>query len=114
VPVSKRSREVAEAAQDVRALAVCSLELAGDVTQRQDVRYVIDRMLEKMGRIDILVNSAGTVKRAPSLEFTDEDWRAHSGCQSEWDLVCLPDGRRSHEKPDVRSNYQHCLHGKST
>ena len=27
-----------------------------------------------MGRIDILVNSAGTTKRAPSLEFADEDW----------------------------------------
>jgi NAD(P)-dependent dehydrogenase (short-subunit alcohol dehydrogenase family) len=27
-----------------------------------------------MGRIDILVNSAGTTKRVPSLEFEDKDW----------------------------------------
>src|SRR3989454_4340357 len=50
------------------------MELTADVTHREEIQRVIDRMRAEMGRIDILVNSAGTTKRAPSLEFADEDW----------------------------------------
>jgi NAD(P)-dependent dehydrogenase (short-subunit alcohol dehydrogenase family) len=44
------------------------------VTSRSDIQRVIDLMLAELGRIDILVNSAGTTKRVPSLEMADEDW----------------------------------------
>ncbi len=74
VPVSRRAEEVAKAAAEVRALGRRSLELTADVTQRADIQRVIEGMLKELGRIDILVNSAGTTKRAPSLDFTDEDW----------------------------------------
>jgi NAD(P)-dependent dehydrogenase (short-subunit alcohol dehydrogenase family) len=74
VPVSRRAEEVAKAAAAVRALGRESIEIAADVTRRQDIQRVIDRMHAEMGRIDILVNCAGTTKKAPSLEFADEDW----------------------------------------
>jgi NAD(P)-dependent dehydrogenase (short-subunit alcohol dehydrogenase family) len=74
VPVSRRADEVANSAAAVRALGRGTLELTADVTRRSDVQKVIDRMVGEMGRIDILVNSAGTTKRVPSLEMTDEDW----------------------------------------
>jgi len=73
-PVSRRAGEVARAARDIRALGRCALELTADVTRRDDIQRVIDRMLQEWGRIDILVNSAGTTKRVPSLEFSDEDF----------------------------------------
>lgn len=74
VPVSRRAEEVAKTAAEIRALGKKSLELTADVTRRDDIQRVVDRMVAEMGRIDILVNSAGTTKRAPSLEFADEDW----------------------------------------
>ena len=74
VPVSRRAEEVKKAAAEIRALGRKSLELTADVTQREDIQRVIDKMRGEMGRIDILVNSAGTTKRAPSLEYADEDW----------------------------------------
>jgi NAD(P)-dependent dehydrogenase (short-subunit alcohol dehydrogenase family) len=73
-PVSRRQEEVQKTAAEIRALGRRSLEITADVTRREDIQKVIDRMIQEMGRIDILVNSAGTTKRAPSLEFTDEDW----------------------------------------
>jgi len=73
-PVSRRAEEVAKAAAEIRALGRRSLELTADVTVRADIQRVIDAMLKDFGRIDILVNSAGTTKRAPSLDYSDEDW----------------------------------------
>jgi 2-deoxy-D-gluconate 3-dehydrogenase len=32
--------------------------------------------VEAMGRLDILVNNAGIIRRAPALEYAEEDWRA--------------------------------------
>ena len=74
VAVSRRADEVRKTAAELRALGRKTVELTADVTRRNDIQHVIDRMLEEMGRIDILVNSAGTTKRVPSLELADEDW----------------------------------------
>ena len=74
VPVSRRAEEVSKAAAEIRALGRRTLELTADVTRREEIQRVIDRTRGEMGRIDILVNSAGTTKRAPSLELAEEDW----------------------------------------
>ncbi len=74
VPVSRRAEEVHKAATEIRDLGRNSLELTANVTRREDVQRAVDRMLQEMRRIDILVNSAGTTKRVPSLELADEDW----------------------------------------
>ncbi len=74
VPVSRRAEEVKKTAGEIRALGRKTLELSADVTRREDIQRVIDQMVKEMGRIDILVNSAGTTKRAPSLDLADEDW----------------------------------------
>ncbi len=74
VPASRRAEEVRKTAEQIRSLGRRSLEAAGDVTRREDIQRMIDLTLAEMGRIDILVNSAGTTKRVPSLEMTESDW----------------------------------------
>ncbi|MGB3384655.1 MAG: SDR family oxidoreductase [Marinomonas sp.] len=39
-----------------------------------DVQKLVDLAMEKWGRIDALVNSAGHGPRAPILDISDEDW----------------------------------------
>lgn len=39
-----------------------------------DLRRLIDGAMERWGRIDVLVNSAGHGPRAPLLDITDEQW----------------------------------------
>ena len=42
-----------------------------------DLQLLVDGALQRWGRIDVLVNSAGHGPRAPLLELTDEQW--HTG-----------------------------------
>lgn len=39
-----------------------------------DLQRLVDAVVDKWGRIDVLVNSAGHGPRAPILEISDEDW----------------------------------------
>jgi NAD(P)-dependent dehydrogenase (short-subunit alcohol dehydrogenase family) len=52
-----------------------TLAVAADVTDPEQVRAAVDRVRAQLGRLDILVNSAGVNIRRPSLDFTLDDWR---------------------------------------
>ncbi len=48
--------------------------VVSDVARRADVRRLAQQALEKMGRVDILINNAGTNVPQPIDEIKDEDW----------------------------------------
>ena len=51
--------------------------VTGSNQSNDDLRKLTERAMEKWGRIDVLVNSAGHGPRAPLLELSDDDW--HTG-----------------------------------
>jgi NAD(P)-dependent dehydrogenase (short-subunit alcohol dehydrogenase family) len=75
VVTGRRSGEVAEAAREIRARGRRSLEICSDVLDRASLERLHTEILNAFGRVDILVNAAGTTKRVPSLECREEDWR---------------------------------------
>jgi NAD(P)-dependent dehydrogenase (short-subunit alcohol dehydrogenase family) len=51
--------------------------VTGSNQSNDDLKRLVDQTMEKWGRVDVLVNSAGHGPRAPVLELSDEDW--HTG-----------------------------------
>ncbi len=51
--------------------------VTGSNQSNDDLQRLVDLTLERWGRIDVLVNSAGHGPRAPVLELSDEQW--HQG-----------------------------------
>lgn len=51
--------------------------VTGSNQSNKDLQRLVDQTMQKWGRVDVLVNSAGHGPRAPVLELTDEDW--HTG-----------------------------------
>jgi NAD(P)-dependent dehydrogenase (short-subunit alcohol dehydrogenase family) len=51
--------------------------VTGSNQSNADLKRLVDATLQKWGRVDALVNSAGHGPRAPILEITDEQW--HTG-----------------------------------
>ncbi|EJC69951.1 dehydrogenase of unknown specificity [Rhizobium leguminosarum bv. viciae WSM1455] len=50
--------------------------VTGSNQSNDDLKRLVDATMEKWGRIDALVNSAGHGPRAPITEVTDEQWHA--------------------------------------
>ncbi|QDX21629.1 SDR family oxidoreductase [Pandoraea pnomenusa] len=48
--------------------------VTGSNQSNEALARLVEQSLERWGRIDVLVNSAGHGPRAPILEITDEDW----------------------------------------
>jgi 2-deoxy-D-gluconate 3-dehydrogenase len=51
-----------------------ALALTGDLGDRDTPRHLIDETIEHFGRLEILVNNAGTIRRSPATEYSEEDW----------------------------------------
>jgi 2-deoxy-D-gluconate 3-dehydrogenase len=65
-----------ETVRKARAFGRRAEIIAADLSTIEPVDRVVDEAVDKLGKIDILVNNAGIIRRADSLDFTEEDWDA--------------------------------------
>uniref|UniRef100_A0A7C2FXE0 SDR family oxidoreductase n=1 Tax=Thermosphaera aggregans TaxID=54254 RepID=A0A7C2FXE0_9CREN len=68
------SDKVFETAEELRSTGVRVLAFKGDVANRQDVVRAVSETVEKLGKVDVLVNNAGIFPFKPFLEMGEEDW----------------------------------------
>jgi 2-deoxy-D-gluconate 3-dehydrogenase len=50
------------------------LGLLGDLADKAVPQKLIAQTLDAFGQLDILINNAGTIRRAPAVDYTEEDW----------------------------------------
>jgi len=65
-----------ETVEKVRALGRRAEIISADLSTIEPVGRVVDEAVDKLGGLHILVNNAGIIRRADSLDFTEEDWDA--------------------------------------
>ncbi|MBC8097200.1 MAG: 2-dehydro-3-deoxy-D-gluconate 5-dehydrogenase KduD, partial [Akkermansiaceae bacterium] len=63
-----------ETAQKVKALGRRVCQVSANLMERASAQKVVDAVVKEMGGIDILLNNAGIIRRAPLLEFSEKDW----------------------------------------
>ncbi len=65
---------VAQADTIYGAAGVDAMGIAVDATSESDLRSALDRIVEKWGRVDILLNAPGINSGTPVFEITREEW----------------------------------------
>jgi NAD(P)-dependent dehydrogenase (short-subunit alcohol dehydrogenase family) len=71
---SRRQESVDAVADKIEALGSKTLRLPSDVQNRSSLENLRDRVVEEFGRIDIALVTAGTLKKEPSADVSEEDW----------------------------------------
>jgi NAD(P)-dependent dehydrogenase (short-subunit alcohol dehydrogenase family) len=75
IAIAGRTREHA----DARARAIAeqggqAIGIGCDATSKADLQKVLDAVLERFGRVDILINAAGVNSATPFFEIGEEEW----------------------------------------
>lgn len=73
---ARREQQLQALEKEIQELGAEVLSLATDVAQRDQVEAMVQRVLERFGRVDILVNNAGSGLFALVEETTPEDMEA--------------------------------------
>jgi len=71
---SRRQEQVNEAASAIEAKGVKALRVASDVGDRASLEALLTAAVTEFGKVDILINCAGRIKRAPTVDFPEEEW----------------------------------------
>lgn len=61
-------------AERVRSLGRRALALDGELSERETQDALLTRALAEFARIDLLINNAGTIRRSPATDHSDDDW----------------------------------------
>ena len=71
---SRKVENCQKAAQDLAKLGVKTLAMACDVKSSASIQSVVDKTLEKFGRLDILVNNSGVTWGGAAEDYPLEGW----------------------------------------
>ena len=77
VAIAARGEQaLAQAAEEIRQHTQGEvITVRADCTRIEDIRRMVEEVVERLGRIDILVNSIGAAKSGHFLSLAEEEWR---------------------------------------
>lgn len=65
-----------QACAQIERLGCRARAVAADLADKTAPATLIDTVVREFGKIDILVNNAGIIRRAPAVEYSEDDWTA--------------------------------------
>jgi NAD(P)-dependent dehydrogenase (short-subunit alcohol dehydrogenase family) len=71
---SRKAADLEEAVAHLAARGIDARWIAADASKPEDVRRVVAETMERLGRIDILINNAGATWGAPAEDYPLEAW----------------------------------------
>jgi len=74
VPSSRRAEQVDATAKEIEERGRRTARITSDVADKASLERLRDQTIAELGKVDILVNCAGRIKRAPTIDFPETDW----------------------------------------
>lgn len=74
VASARRQQHVDETAAEIETRGRRTLRVSSDLANRPSLENLLGVAVEAFGKVDILINCAGKIKRAPTLTMPEEEW----------------------------------------
>jgi NAD(P)-dependent dehydrogenase (short-subunit alcohol dehydrogenase family) len=74
IATARRREQVDETAAEIERRGRKTLRMASDVCDRASLERLLAAALDRFGKVDILINCAGKIKRTPTLTMPEEEW----------------------------------------
>jgi len=74
VASARRQEHVDATAAEIERRGRQTLRLCSDVCNRSSLEQLLTASLQRFGKVDILINCAGTIKRTPTLTMPEDEW----------------------------------------
>jgi len=104
VAIAARTPEALEAAADeLEQGGARPLVIQADVTKEEDVVRMVKEITDQLGRLDILVNSAGIGILGLVVDFSVEDWDKQMAVNARGTFLCCREAVRQMLKQDGNS-----------
>jgi NAD(P)-dependent dehydrogenase (short-subunit alcohol dehydrogenase family) len=71
---ARRQEQVNETAAEIEQRGRQTLRVCSDVCNRKSLEQLLAACLDRFGKVDILINCAGKIKRTPTLTMPEEEW----------------------------------------
>ena len=75
VSTGRRQELVEDVSAAIRALGRETLSQIVNVSERKSIDALRDAVVQRLGRVDILVNAAGRIKRTPTKDISEQEWQ---------------------------------------
>ncbi len=66
--------ETAETEKQIKKIGRIAIGINADLSKKECVDDIVKKTQDTFGKIDILFNNAGIIRRAPLVEFSEKDW----------------------------------------
>lgn len=66
--------EMPETKEKVEALGRKFLGITANLMSLEPVQMIVDKAVETFGKVNVLVNNAGIIRRTDAIDFTEKDW----------------------------------------
>ena len=66
--------DMSESKSRIEKSGLKCIAITADLSKKENINAIIKQTVEQLGGIDILLNDAGIIRRAPLIEFSEKDW----------------------------------------
>src|SRR3954468_2495660 len=71
---ARSARKADGTCERIKSRGQRAVTVAGDMADKQTPQRIVEETTEHFGRIDILINNAGTIARAPAVDYLEDAW----------------------------------------